>query len=160
MMLIECPECKKQISDKAESCPNCGCPIDKFDMDNCCIINGKSYNLDDIIALLPKVGNKDTDISPIYLIGCIGRKTQLDWEHSKKLVDIIIDSQKIPDSFDGKVEVRREQPSNTPKCPICQSTNLTKISTTSKAVKIATFGIYGAGDIGKTWKCNDCGSKF
>ncbi|MBN2326857.1 MAG: zinc ribbon domain-containing protein [Candidatus Omnitrophica bacterium] len=29
MALIECPECSKQISDKAESCPNCGCPIKK-----------------------------------------------------------------------------------------------------------------------------------
>ncbi|HIR49435.1 MAG TPA: hypothetical protein IAB35_05595 [Candidatus Faecimonas gallistercoris] len=27
MSLIECPECKKEISDKASSCPNCGCPI-------------------------------------------------------------------------------------------------------------------------------------
>ena len=27
MSLIKCPECKKEISDKAKSCPNCGCPI-------------------------------------------------------------------------------------------------------------------------------------
>ena len=26
-MLIECPECKKQISDQAKSCPHCGYPI-------------------------------------------------------------------------------------------------------------------------------------
>ena len=50
--------------------------------------------------------------------------------------------------------------SNKPKCPICQSTNLSKITTTSKAGKIILFGIFGAGDIGKTWKCNNCGSKF
>ena len=25
-MLISCPECKKEISDKAQVCPNCGCP--------------------------------------------------------------------------------------------------------------------------------------
>ena len=24
MALIKCPECKKDISDKAEVCPNCG----------------------------------------------------------------------------------------------------------------------------------------
>lgn len=28
-MLIQCPECGKEISDKAGSCPNCGCPIEK-----------------------------------------------------------------------------------------------------------------------------------
>lgn len=27
MALINCPECGKEISDKAKSCPNCGCPI-------------------------------------------------------------------------------------------------------------------------------------
>ena len=27
MALIKCPECGKQISSKASSCPNCGCPI-------------------------------------------------------------------------------------------------------------------------------------
>lgn len=27
MSLIKCPECNKEISDKAKSCPNCGCPI-------------------------------------------------------------------------------------------------------------------------------------
>ncbi len=49
---------------------------------------------------------------------------------------------------------------NIPKCPICQSTNLSKITNTRKAGKIALFGIFGAGDLGKTWKCNNCGSKF
>lgn len=48
----------------------------------------------------------------------------------------------------------------TPKCPICGSTRLTKISTLTKAAKISAFGIYGAGDIGKTYKCNNCGAKF
>ncbi len=27
MALIECPECKKKVSDTAEACPNCGYPI-------------------------------------------------------------------------------------------------------------------------------------
>lgn len=27
MALIKCPECGKEISDKAVACPNCGCPI-------------------------------------------------------------------------------------------------------------------------------------
>lgn len=30
MALINCPECNKEISDKAYSCPNCGYPISKF----------------------------------------------------------------------------------------------------------------------------------
>ncbi len=29
MPMIKCPECGKEISDKAAACPNCGCPIKK-----------------------------------------------------------------------------------------------------------------------------------
>lgn len=28
MALINCPECGKEISDKAAACPNCGCPVE------------------------------------------------------------------------------------------------------------------------------------
>lgn len=158
-MLIECPECKKQISDKAETCPNCGFPIRQININNYCIINGKSYNLEEIVELLPKVGEKDTDISPIYLIGCIHRKTQLDWEYSKKLVDIIIETQKIPEKFDGKIELKIELPPNTPKCPTCNSTRLKKISTASKAVNTLAFGLLGT-KRNKTYHCNNCGYEW
>ncbi len=51
-------------------------------------------------------------------------------------------------------------PTGIPKCPICGSTSLSRISTSKKVAKIAFFGLYGAGDIGKTWKCNNCDSRF
>lgn len=51
--------------------------------------------------------------------------------------------------------------SNVPKCPICGSTNLKKITITTRAVKTAAFGTIGAiDDAGKTYKCENCGSKF
>lgn len=28
MAMIKCDECGKDVSDKAKTCPNCGCPID------------------------------------------------------------------------------------------------------------------------------------
>lgn len=30
MSIIKCPECGKEISDKATACPNCGCPKSEF----------------------------------------------------------------------------------------------------------------------------------
>ena len=30
MAMIKCPECGKEISDKAKSCINCGCPIEQI----------------------------------------------------------------------------------------------------------------------------------
>ena len=29
MALIKCPECGREVSDRADSCPNCGCPVKK-----------------------------------------------------------------------------------------------------------------------------------
>ena len=47
------------------------------------------------------------------------------------------------------------------KCPICGSTNINKISVGSRAVKTAVFGVVGdIDDAGKTYKCDNCGSKF
>ena len=65
---------------------------------------------------------------------------------------------KLSVSIQHKQDITQQQ--NIPKCPICQSTNLSKITTVQKAGKIALFGIFGMGDNGKTWKCNNCGSKF
>lgn len=48
-----------------------------------------------------------------------------------------------------------------PKCPICGSSNIKKITITKRAVKTAAFGVYGAvDDAGKTYQCDNCGSKF
>ena len=47
-----------------------------------------------------------------------------------------------------------------PHCPSCSSTNLTKITIAKKGLKVALFGIFGTVDNGKTWKCNNCGTKF
>lgn len=50
--------------------------------------------------------------------------------------------------------------SNVPKCPICNSTKIHKISITNKAASALTFGIFAASHVGKTYKCDICGSKF
>ena len=34
MALIKCPECGKEFSDKAPTCPNCGCPTSEMTFDN------------------------------------------------------------------------------------------------------------------------------
>ena len=37
MALIICPECGKQVSDCANTCPNCGYPIHEYIIDKCSI---------------------------------------------------------------------------------------------------------------------------
>lgn len=49
---------------------------------------------------------------------------------------------------------------NIPKCPICSSTDIKKISLTNKAASALAFGVLSAGHVSKTYKCNTCGAKF
>lgn len=44
-------------------------------------------------------------------------------------------------------------------CPYCRSNNTSKISTTSKVVNTAIFGIFGT-KRHKQWHCNNCNSDF
>lgn len=46
-----------------------------------------------------------------------------------------------------------------PRCPTCSSTNIQKISLTSKAIGGAAFGIFSS-NIRNTMKCKNCGYKW
>ena len=52
MALIKCKECGHEVSDKASTCPNCGCPIEKGLVCSEC---GNTLNSNDEIC--PKCGN-------------------------------------------------------------------------------------------------------
>lgn len=53
MSMINCPECGKEISDKADRCPNCGCPIQKPQVATATPTKTKGNNgMDVLIAIL------------------------------------------------------------------------------------------------------------
>lgn len=152
-MLVKCTECGKEISDKAISCPNCGCPISQMNFENYCAINGIMYDFNDIVELIPKIGDKPTDVDPIYIVGSISRKTNLAWNYSKQLADIIINTNKIPKTFNG--ELKEIILSNTPKCPTCGSTNIQKIGTGERVASVTMLGLFSK-KINKSYKCLNC----
>ena len=51
------------------------------------------------------------------------------------------------------------QNNNKPKCPTCNSTNLKRVSTTSKVVSVAMWGLLSQ-KAKKTWHCNSCGYEW
>lgn len=46
-----------------------------------------------------------------------------------------------------------------PKCPTCQSTKITKISTLKRIASVDMLGV-ASNNIGKTFKCDNCGYKW
>lgn len=61
---------------------------------------------------------------------------------------------------EGSTEYNKEIVLNIPKCPICQSTNLKKISGWSKSMSTMVWGVFAAGRVSKTWHCNNCDSEW
>ena len=54
-MLIKCPECQKEISDKSETCIHCGYPLKNLiDKSNYCKINNKEVDLTEVIEYIKK----------------------------------------------------------------------------------------------------------
>lgn len=63
-----------------------------------------------------------------------------------------------------KANIARQESSkavndNKPKCPTCSSSNLKKVSTTSKAMNTVMWGLLGT-KRHKIFHCNDCGYKW
>lgn len=54
---------------------------------------------------------------------------------------------------------KQDKDHHIPKCPICGSTNLKKLSFSNKAVSIGVFGLL-SNKINKTWECKNCKSTF
>ncbi|RKJ46597.1 hypothetical protein D7X98_04395 [bacterium 1XD8-76] len=68
----------------------------------------------------------------------------------------------IPKRPDGwrELDMWKKDYDNLPKCPICHSTKIHKISMTNKAAFALAFGVFAVGHVSKTYKCDICGSKF
>ena len=82
--------------------------------------------------------------------------------YPKLIMDRILDdlANRYDEMHPEEVEQSNPQPTqNVPHCPNCQSTNIQKISMTSRAISGLTFGILSS-SIGKTFKCNKCKYKW
>jgi hypothetical protein len=57
MALIKCPECEKEISSKAKTCPHCGCPLEKKEDNKSKVpkkrFHSKEYKMTGIILSIP-----------------------------------------------------------------------------------------------------------
>lgn len=56
-------------------------------------------------------------------------------------------------------EKKNIENTNQPKCPICNSANIKKITSTERAISIVGLGIFSK-KINKSYKCKNCGSTW
>jgi len=61
MALITCPECGKEVSDKATSCPNCGSPLNDASNQKFCKHCGS--NIDKECIICPKCGKQVEELT-------------------------------------------------------------------------------------------------
>ena len=162
MALINCPECNKEISDKAECCINCGYKLPKqetkFWGEYCPSCLGKG-----------RIRTEKDDKNTTCPFCKISRKYSIYGTYDE-VHSFCENHPELKESPEFSIEAYNKRINYVPveygnsssaKCPTCQSTNISKITVTKKAVKIGLFGIFGAiDDAGKTYKCNKCGCKF
>lgn len=125
-MLIKCPDCGKEISRKAKSCPHCGCPMENTVICPYCNNNsGKTYR-------------------QIQEVGCA-----IKCNYCGK--DIIVTNQQQEINY----QMTQIENKNIPKCPTCGSTNIHKIGTGERVASVAMIGIFSK-KINKSYKCLNC----
>lgn len=159
MSLLKCPECNNSVSEYAEKCPVCGCPINiiKKNYD----INSIKYNVK--IKAYPN-NNKIEIVSKVMKITSFKIAQAKDIVDNYKIIKYNITFQEAEHikeeigAFGGEVDIipyTKEQIS-LPKCPTCHSTNIKKIGTGERVASVVGLGILSK-KINKTWKCCNCG---
>lgn len=154
MALIKCPECGKEISDKAPVCIHCGCPLQE-PKNTKCIINGKEYDLGFLLD------DSDPNYSIAYKVKDFYKLTNCDrLGDATEIVKQIISSQSIPKALRVKAKSVLSQynytpEDNRPRCPHCNSTNIQSIGTGERIGSIMMFGMFSK-KMNKSFKCLDC----
>lgn len=176
MSLINCPECNKEISDKAVSCPNCGFPIQEQ------VSKLKSSSTTDICPKCGEIfGNgEECRYCGTKLINChidyddyCKMNIIESWEFKQELYNkYVIDSPEFDEilfsktykeekdmfeAYQNALTRKKEEPKV--ECPYCHSTNTKKISSMAKVTNVALFGIFGQ-KRKHQWHCEKCGSDF
>lgn len=162
MAIILCSECKSKISSKANTCPNCGCPVIINESMKICKINGIEYDFTNFYnrIIIAKQNNglwSDKDV--ILVTQEIRKLTGL--AKTFQLCQIIAETEAVPNEYNGESmeELNAKQraiQASKPKCPHCQSTNIAKISGTERAMSVIGLGILSK-KINKSFKCKNCG---
>ena len=173
---IVCEKCgtefKFEIAKNFESCPVCGASFS----DEVESADNENVVQDDGLMYFDEIATKYTE-NPEYngvraYCGECGKSNSLDLDKFDKLVDkeyvILKANITITCRGCGKEHKPRKimyKPKDhyappLPRCPVCNSAMLKKITTGSKFLAAATVGMFALPYNSKTFECKDCGYRF
>lgn len=122
MALIKCPECGKEISNKAVACPHCGCPASEWSDKN--IENKETKQSNSEKEVLSKILHKYDERNKIKAIKEIRELTGYDLKEASKIANDYYNSLKklkptaLKPSYNYNAETTRIM------CTKCGSTNI------------------------------------
>lgn len=138
-----CTNCLQELFDSDNICVNCG---------NCLLINKDEF---------------DSIKKELVSVNKYKRKKLIDDKRYNSVYSYLIkkNGERYWKDVDNKsvstatIYPTSENIKPIPRCPTCQSTNINKITITSKAMNTALFGLFGT-KRHKTFHCNSCGYEW
>lgn len=145
-----CDICGAKIEngENVNECPECLCTFENEDPNS---------SIKEFKSLIPD-GNIVKKISPDDSF--MSAMVEL---YEKDLIEYQLKIQQFKNQLQQQDLVKMQEKmvvtNNVPHCPTCDSTNIKKISTISKAGSVAIWGIFSR-KVHKQWHCNNCGSEW
>ena len=145
-----CPKCKMNFSDEFDECIYCGEDLKDGIIETEDTVSEKSISKLSDAEILEKYSDYRKRIEKQT-----GRQ-MTDFEFLSGIMEARRDS--VNHQAETYFASNKEANVSKPKCSTCQSENIQKISTMTKAGSVALWGIFSQ-KIKKQWHCNSCGSE-
>lgn len=144
-----CPKCRQNFSDSFDECVYCNSPLVNGQIEIEDASTTETHTMSDS-EILEKYKNYRKTIE-----NQIGRELS-DTEFLIGLKEARRDSLVLKEEKYNKTSTSEK---NVPKCPTCQSTDIKKVSTASKAGSVFMWGLLSQ-KVKKQWHCNNCGYEW
>lgn len=160
MALLNCPECNSKVSEFAECCQNCGCPINIIKENN--VIDGHLYTIinghkKDVTYFVNKILSDEWQDDIGLFNSEIMKELDVAMVGFVRAVRAVNGAPKEYNAESMSEWKQRQQTIQASKihCPNCHGTNVKRISGTERAASVLGLGILSK-KIGKSYKCLNC----